>query len=59
MVHGANIALVSNLYSKKVLPYSAQMHSKLRNIMLVATKVHVILRSYVVLTCMCDKRESL
>ena len=32
-------------------------HSKLHNIMLVATKVHVTLKSSVVLTWMRDKRE--
>lgn len=32
-------------------------HSKLRNIMLVVIRVHVILRSFVVLTWMRDKRE--
>ena len=33
------------------------VYSKLCNIMLVATKVHVILCSLAVLTWMCDKRE--
>ena len=32
-------------------------HSKLHNTMLVATKVHVMLRSFVVLTWMRDKRR--
>jgi hypothetical protein len=33
------------------------VHSKLHSITLVATKLHVILRSYVVLTCMRDTSE--
>jgi hypothetical protein len=33
------------------------VHSKLRSITLVATKVHVMLRSSVVLTWMCDTIE--
>ena len=35
-------------------PRSNQIHSKLRNITLGATKVHVILRSVEVLTRVCD-----
>ena len=35
----------------------AMLHSKLCSIMLVATKVDVILRIFVVLTYMCDKRK--
>ena len=34
-------------------------HSKLRNIMLVATEAHVILKSFIVLTRMYDKIESI
>ena len=34
-------------------------HSKLCNIKFVPTKVHVMLRSYVMLTWMRDKRESM
>ena len=34
-----------------------KLHSKLCNVMLVTTKVHMILRSGVVLTQMRDKRE--
>jgi hypothetical protein len=41
--------------SVKYLTYL--IHSKLCNITLVATKVHMILRNAVVLTWMCDKRE--
>ena len=36
---------------------SCMVHSNLPNIMLVATKVHIILRKYVVLTWMCDNKE--
>jgi hypothetical protein len=34
------------------------VHSKLGNIMLVATEVHVVLRSFVVLTKMLDKNKN-
>ena len=37
---------------------STCVHFKLRNIMLVATKVHMVLKSYAVLTWMCDTKES-
>jgi hypothetical protein len=37
--------------------YHSQLRSKLRNIALVGTKVHVILRSYLVSTWMSDKRR--
>jgi hypothetical protein len=36
---------------------SCMVHSDLPNIMLVATKVHIILRKYVVLPWMCDNKE--
>ena len=36
-----------------------QLHSNLHDVMHVATKVHVILRRYVVLTWMCPNKESI
>ena len=36
---------------------SCMVHSNLSNIMPMATKVHMILRRYVVLTWMCDSKE--
>ena len=38
-------------------PYMSQLHSKLRSITPVATKVHVMLRSFVVLGWMRDASE--
>ena len=38
-------------------PKSIQLHLKLRNITPLATKVHMILQSFVTLTWMCDATE--
>ena len=45
-----------HLIAKQHLHMVSFIHSKLLKITLVATKVHVILRSFVVLTWMRDKR---
>jgi hypothetical protein len=46
----------SNLHfvKEQCILYELLLHSKLHSITHVATKVHVILRSFVVLTWMCD-----
>ena len=48
---------VVHSHVSKSLFVSPELHSKLHGITLVATKVHMILQSFVVSTCMRDDRE--
>ena len=56
-LRGEPFFLIIYLFARWRACYGVTVHFKLRNIMLVATKEHVILRNFVALTWMLDKKR--